>query len=469
MKNWYCLSSLLLTLLCLNGSAQNWEQFGYPSHHIRGFYTDTVDDVLYIMGSFARMNGDTMQSIAKYDGSNFSQVQNIGVTSCSSLPGCPYVIFTERINDTIYLSGAMDEMDSIEVNGIARLYNNHWDSLQSGLHNEFGSSSGYIADMVEFEGQLIACGGFYSIGDSVCLGTAVWAGEKWHCLPNPPLSDGSSCSNNCMAIYQGELYMGGNCHDSIENPNDVFRWNGNGWDAIGINSNMADISKMLVYKGELYVSGSMSLNAGDPGDNIARWNGTQWNSVGGGTDNGIADMKIIEDELYVVGQFAQAGTPGNSIPAKNIAKWDGEKWCGFASDFNYGIGALGYYNDTIYVGGSFSEVDGMAIDRLAKWIGGDFVDTCNTPITGIPTVGFGATVNEVNLFPNPASSQVIIAANNITIITIYNLLGVLVYEKKYASKVNGTTLNLSALGTGNYIVRVATSEKIVYKKLVLSR
>lgn len=69
---------------------------------------------------------------------------------------------------------------------------------------------------------------------------------------------------------------------------------------------------------------------------------------------------------------------------------------------------------------------------------------------------------EVSIFPNPVKEMLKIKQNGYANVKIYNLMGSLVFEQEIN---NNTSINISALEAGNYIVTISSNDK-EYKKLI---
>ena len=113
--------------------------------------------------------------------------------------------------------------------------------------------------------------------------------------------------------------------------------------------------------------------------------GTGWSAFGStligalGTNGNVSAMAVSGSDLYVAGQFTNAG----GVPeADGIARWDGSKWSALGSD-GAGDGPLGGYypyassiaisGTDVYVGGTFTNVAGVAeADAVARWDGSDW-------------------------------------------------------------------------------------------------
>jgi len=79
---------------------------------------------------------------------------------------------------------------------------------------------------------------------------------------------------------------------------------------------------------------------------------------------------------------------------------NGTEWCGLGGSFDNRSVCLGFCNDTLYIGGGFLTIDGDSISRIAKWIGGNYVDTCGniSSVNEIPS-----QENTITVYPNPFS------------------------------------------------------------------
>lgn len=88
-------------------------------------------------------------------------------------------------------------------------------------------------------------------------------------------------------------------------------------------------------------------------------------------------------------------------------------------------------------------------------------DSCGTSIFE------HAALVEAELYPNPANDQVTIRAESqMTTISIWNMMGELVFTKTNLPKGKGYTLNISSLTNGSYIMHIKTEKGFVNKRLV---
>ncbi len=190
-------------------------------------------------------------------------------------------------------------------------------------------------------------------------------------------------SVNAMAVYDGELYIGGTfAFAGGETANRIARWDDNTWNTVGGGVSGIRVEAMVVYDGALYVGGEFD-NAGgvDQTSGIARWDGDEWSSVDGGLSSGeVRSLAVYDDgdgegdgygeALYVGGNFLNIGTS----EADNIARWDGEGWSSVGDGglgVNIDVTALTSFDGSLYAGGNFREdVDGESEMRgVARWDG----------------------------------------------------------------------------------------------------
>jgi len=369
-----CLLFLFCALASFEAKAQNWQGIAPQSaaaFPVRCFYEDTTDNRLYI-------GGYTSNGFSYYDGTNL-------IPMGGNLWPVKQII---RYHDTLYASALASGTYLCKWNGTS------WDT--TGL-----SADGAILSLYIYNDELYAGGQFTSIGGVSANGIAKYNGSTWSDIGN--ISFGYNYGIAAITNYNGEIYIGGSFGSAPGVPVNILRWNGVQWDSVGGGIQGGEVWDFDIYGNELYIGGAFRVDNGGPGNYIAKWNGNAYSDVGGGVmgagnGNGyILDLMIYDNYLYAVGAFVWAG----GIPAGYIAKWDGTNWCGMGSDVQ--PGSLGTYNGDLYVGGGGWWIFGNdTIWAVAKWIGGNYVDTCGN-MTGISE---SQVQSEVLVYPNPASDVV---------------------------------------------------------------
>ncbi len=344
---------VLSLFISLPIAAQHWAAIGKFNHGIVSFFNDTIDDKLYLAGGFSMFNSDTIPGVGSWNGTNFNTFGcGIGWDCTSSIiPDgfYPGVMGVTRYDNDIYVAGAFTIASGVTVNSITRWNGSNWESFGRGLKSKDGSLG--IANGIKvINNDLYVFGVFDSIDGIPVNSVAKYNGINWSAVNNFPLISSITGGVNMIydvAIYNNELYVCGNFYSYALGIYRITKWDGTNWVSVGngIRGSVVDVRKMLVYKNELIVAGrfSKSVDPNNPGENIGKWNGTQWTELGTGTDDIIDDIKIQHDTLYACGAFSHAG----GIPADEIARWDGTKWCGYGTHFDNVVGALEFYRDTL--------------------------------------------------------------------------------------------------------------------------
>jgi hypothetical protein len=322
-------------------------------------------------------------------------------------------------------------------------------------------NNGFIWTLASLNNNLFI-GGIFDIVDGIPVSNiAKWNGSIWSSVG---FKAGYNYGIDAITEYNGEIYIGGSFSDTLGNTMNIARWDGVNWKSVGggFHGGTDEVSSMVVYKNELYVAGSFTVAHGNPGNYIAKWNGTNWTDVGGGVmglygSNGqIFEIKVHNNELYVVGGFSFAG----GVPAQFIAKWNVTEWCGLGGYFDNGLESLVFFKDTLYVGGGAWTVDGDTINHIAKWTGGSYVDTCGS-ITGINPIGNQEIL--IHIYPNPATNTLYIdGLTGINTAEVYDISGKLLLSEH--DKTN--QINIRSLAKGLYFIKLTTEEGSVVRKFV---
>ncbi len=215
-------------------------------------------------------------------------------------------------------------------------------------------------------GNLYAGGFFWDAGGSGAPGTpqniARWNGSEWQAL-----GTGMDDAVNALAVDgSGNLYAGGKFTTAGGVPaNRVARWDGSAWSALG--SGMDGEVRALTFdgNGNLYAGGHFMTAGGLSANHIARWDGSAWSALGRGTNGNVHALECDILGLYAGGHFTQAGGVSG---VNNIAIWNGSAWGALGTGTNGDVFALecdGYGN--LYVGGNFTNAGGVDVGNIAQW------------------------------------------------------------------------------------------------------
>ena len=79
----------------------------------------------------------------------------------------------------------------------------------------------------------------------------------------------------------------------------------------------------------------------------------------------------------------------------------------------------------------------------------------------------GENEAQVKVYPNPTKHFVTVEAENMTEVSVYNLLGQCVMQKK--AEGSQTTIDLQNVSEGLYLLRVKTENGIISKRIAIER
>ncbi|MDO7854264.1 T9SS type A sorting domain-containing protein [Hymenobacter convexus] len=486
-----------------NGTA--WSAVGTPPANAIGTTINALavagnGDVYAASTSANTIAGAAAYYLLRWNGAAWNTVST-GLNGVFGLTYNPAInAMTTAANGDVYAAGELRMAGSAVVSGVARWNGTAWSAVGPATAN---INNTVRAVAVAANGDVYIGGIFTQIGTAAISYVARWNGTAWSAL-----GTGSSLNNSVNALVvasNGDVYAGGTFTQAGNaGIGYVARWNGIAWSPLGtgtangVNGPVGALA--LAGNGDLYVGGAFDNASGIIANNVARWNGTAWSALGAGPANGVnafVDALAVagSGEVYAGGGFAQAG----GVPASRVARWNGTAWgalgAGAPTGTNgevYTLGVAG--NGEVYVGGNFTQFDGIAAARVARWTGtawsplGTGLNNLVTALT-IGTTGkvyFGGSFTAVGdgskvlsrfaiydpnapllvaraaapsgfaaLFPNPAHGRATLrlpAGAPQQPITLSNALGQTV--RRYpAPTTTEPALDLRGLPAGTYVVR----------------
>jgi len=237
-----------------NMDSLNWHSVG------SGWMGSVVDDIhavalykgeIYVGGSFDEIDYVHADNVAKWDGTQWSDVG--GGIYWSSI-ACMAVY-----KDELYVGGIFN---SAIGNNITRWDGNEWKQVGEGTD---GKVTTLFVDTVN--DILYAGGGFLTAGGVIVSGIAKWDGNNWSDI-------GGGLNNGVRGItmYHNELYAVGSFTGTADGipANNIARWDGVTWKPAGQGLN-STTEAVDVYKDTLYVGGYFTMAGNDSAFGIARW------------------------------------------------------------------------------------------------------------------------------------------------------------------------------------------------------
>ncbi len=274
-------------------------------------------------GTFAGVAGVTgTQNLAQWDGTNWLSLGG-------GLPGGT-VYATLAVGADLYLGGNFTSIQGQNITNLARWDGTNWHAVGGGV------TGGSVRALAWHAGALCVGGLFTNAGGNFAGYVATWNGASWNTLGGGVQA--ASPSGNAVPVLtllsdQGSLYAGGVFFSAGGvAANNIARWNGAAWEALGTGANNGVNGVVAALGGTtnglLYIGGNFVQAGTNTVNHIAAWNGTTWSSLAGGvSDNfsivpGVSGLLVSGVDLLACGNFILAGT--NLVTG--LARWDGAQW-----------------------------------------------------------------------------------------------------------------------------------------------
>lgn len=396
MQRWVIIVILSIPLC---GYAQNWQSMGNFNSYPTSIFADSLNGLLYVGGHFTQINSETRWGVATWNTASWDSL-GLGIDNDSiSTPG-PIKCFVQDGN-YIYAVGAFRRAGTINTTGIARWNGFFWDSVPGCRIPDYQA----VSDIIKYNGDIYICGDFDSVGNIPAHGLAKWDGNSWQSVATN--YDFSTLGFlNRIRFYDGQIYVSGNFPDSNGNTCRLAKWDGSNWNFMtsAIQGSIAAIEDMEVYQGKLYVAGLFFQSAGNVANSLQSWNDTTWCAVGGSVqivanqNPTIRDLCVHNNMLYCCGNFEKIG----GVMAHCLAIWNGTDWCSLGSTFDNAVMKIAFFQDTLYVIGGFTNIDQTPATYTAKWVGGNYIDTCGHLTTNVAGI---YETQLVSIWPNPSNAH----------------------------------------------------------------
>ena len=424
--------------------------------------TEDDDGIIYAGGNFFDIFGENSGSrIAYFDGEHWTGLGE-------DLSGTVNSLLIAH-DGTLYAGGTGGGINFHRWNGEA------WESVFE------TAASGIVRDLaLTPNGDVLVGGEFTRInGDDNLRRIALWDGEEFHALDNGILGSGVVIAITFTVL--GEPVVAGTFNIGTDGGDDhrvaVFR--DGEWQALGEGLRLGSVNALVTGpRGEIYAGGRYINDLEGDFIRLSVWNGEEWlpfyepvTSAGR-----IYDL-LIDDEgrLWAGGFFTHAGDM-NSFA---IAMWSGEVQ--YLGDYRLSIEIEGGgstdpgQGDHLIAAGETVTVNAIpdAGYRFDHWLlDGEnitddpisFVLDYNTQLKavfaedGTTSVVDAKNPGNLRVFPNPATSQIsIIHDTNIQKVILSDLSGRVVQQVKVNT--TETSLNVTALQTGIYILEVITENE----------
>jgi hypothetical protein len=303
-------------------------------HELKAFDDGTVSS-LYAGGSFFWAGSVDSVSIARWDGVAWWPLgDGLGAPGLGFRPVVDALeVFDDGSGPALYVGGAFSVAGGVSVGSLARWDGTVWSDVGGGVSDTFFSIGQVFAFAVFDDGTgpaLYVGGSFDLAGGTAVSHLAKWDGTSWSDVGG---GLGSSARVFALEVFDdgtGEaLYVGGQFFTAGGmTANNLARWKGTSWRAIGLTG---AVHALAVHddgtEPALYVGGEFTRTI--PGNRtllrIGRWDGTAWSSLGTGLDGSrlphVEALRSFDHDgvpaLYVGGDFDTAG----GLRSSNVARW----------------------------------------------------------------------------------------------------------------------------------------------------
>jgi hypothetical protein len=312
-------------------------------------------------------------------------------------------------------------------------------SLTFGGGTPLSGSNGTIAGVVEWDPDgagpatplLVFAGTFGAIGNIAAANIAAFdpLTGVWSPLGSGLVGPLSYECVNAITVFQGEVFVAGRITSAGGVPvNSIARWNGSSWSGLGAGlasgGTGQGIGSCMVVDGASLVVGGLFQNSGSTLlNNVARWNGASWSAIGGGLGTPSSYVRAIGRDAaggLIAGGYATGGMQrwngtawaptaflsgepssivtwnGNVIATngEGVWQWNGTNWLALGA--LGGVGRLAVSGGQLFAAGSLAIPGGVARWTGTAWAGLGAPDTWAGAIGDAPSLGGLVTTGLLN-------------------------------------------------------------------------
>jgi len=263
-------------------------------------------------------------------------------------------------NGQLIAGGGFTTAGGVSANHIAAWDGSSWSQLGTGLGDY------EVLVLTVYNGQLIAGGDFTTAGGVSANHIAAWNGSSWSPL-GAGLVGGDEAFVLALTVYDGQLIAGGGFTTAGGvSANKIAAWNGSFWTPLGAGPNY-DVWTLTVYNGQLIAAGGDESSA----NSIAAWNGASWSPLGTGLSYHVSSLTAYNGQLVAGGDFRAAP----SIEGR-IDTWNGSSWSALDGNLSGPVHSLTVYNGQLIAGGGFHTAGSVAANSVAVWNGSSWSPLC---------------------------------------------------------------------------------------------
>lgn len=352
---------------------------------------------LYAGGDFTRAGGVPASCLARWDGETWSEVGGGIVPRFPFLAITDMVVFDDGQGDALFVAGRFVEAGGQPAWSIARWDGSTWSDLNGGCAGSTFSSVDELCVFDDGNGPALYAGGVFEVmGGVQAFDVARWDGTGWHPVGTGVTAD--SYGVYAMAVWNGQLVVAGDFTQVGETPaRRLASWDGTAWSEIGggLNRPVSSLAAGDLGTGAILFVGGPTEAGGMPVSFLAAWDGFAWDPLDGGLEipsfNGPSSLCVFDDgsgpALLVGGNLVRAG----DIPMEFLARWDGASWSDPGLELNSNVQAMLPSGTALYLGGGFTKSGTQVCNKVMQWDDGVAYPLANAEIGN----GLSSTASDI--------------------------------------------------------------------------
>ncbi len=445
---------------------RGWTAFGSGFDGIVNAFARGPGGLLYAGGSFRTAGSVRAVGIASWDGHEWAPVGD-GLR-LNEYSGSAFVLKMGP-DGQLYVGGAFETAGRIASRDLAVWDGQTWHSLGNPLR---GTSPYRTVSDIAFSstGDLYIGGGFLDVVGRPARHVARWDGTQWSALGGP-FGGGVDYSVYTLAFRpDGTLYVSGSTDGNPSSPTRlVSLWDGSVWRDAGVGMLRVDgppaagMSMLTDIQGQIVLGGQFVNIGGVPANNVARWDGQQWAAMGAGFNDRVDVLHGTPDgRIFAGGRFTEALDAG---PGR-VAVWNGSGWQSYAGGVDGIVRALDLDAEgNLFIGGGFLNAGAQRSPYITR---------LSVRAVGAETEP-PATTLSLSVAPNPARSATTLTATHPAgpfTLDVFDALGrhvAHVLDGEAAAGEQRVALDTSRFAPGVYVVRLTASRTVTSTTLVVAR
>jgi hypothetical protein len=325
------------------------------------FAITSIDGKVFIGGKFEAAGGVQSPRIAIWDGEKMNAVGS-GIEGDSTTVEVRAIT---KYKGKIIAAGSFPTAGGVTVNSIAAWDGTEWSALAGGVTGGLGQ----VNALAVFDDVLYVGGQFTSAGGISTGGFAKWNGSHWTAV-STGIAGATIPTVEAIAVDGNRMAVAGYLKISGGGASGVALFDGSSWSVLGTTDRW-EVYALGFHGGNLYAGGGFNTLGGVPCAGIARYDGSVWSPIGSGIEGVFPKVSAItfhNDDLIVGGNFVKIG----GIAAGHIARFDGASWSPLGSgvrpeSFGGEVNALATTSSGVLVGGSFDSAGAGPSYNFAIW------------------------------------------------------------------------------------------------------